>query len=167
VYYVIIIIILLSRDVLASEVVLTKCKPISYAYVNIEPFNADRSFFKSKPTNFKSDKSKEEEEYWLTYNDKLPLKYNIHYKCTFLKNNDWDVANDAKIKNAKYFILNNGMKNLVLNLIYQGYQQQTYYFNLDDKGNGYMSMVNTRWSSVGDIMNDQSLYFHKCKGVKQ
>lgn len=154
-------------NVFASEQLLTKCKVINYAYVHLESFNADRSFLKPNPTNYESGTQSTKEEYWLTFDNdkKLPLKYNIYYKSLLQPDNNWNIADDIKTKKARYFIFNDNVHNLVLNLVYLGVQQRTYHFNLDVKYNGHMVLTDVRWKSWLDIINGSSLYFCECKGA--
>lgn len=92
---------------------------------------------------------------------------NLYYKSKKNPDLNWDVKNIEKADGTKILFMNDDPQNLVLKTFSIKFsQEQTYYFNLNNKGNGFMSMINMRWNSFLDSINGQSLYFCTCKGLK-
>jgi len=160
-YYVIIFILCLSCNVFASDQLMTVCHVMKNTYVHIAPYNSVHK--QDETTNYTTEEKKTGETYALLIEDN---KINIHYKS---KNNpvlNWSMNERLSRDNGELYILNKEPRNLILRTYYANQQEQIYYFNLDDNFNGYLTIVSTRWNSFLDCANNQSLYFHECKGVK-
>lgn len=84
--------------------------------------------------------------------------YNITYKGNY---GTWNMWEDFKKGESKITFLNEGNP-LIIRLFFPGVQEQTYYFNLDNLGNGTMTMVSTRWNSPMSSFNNQALFYAEC-----
>ncbi|NDA89743.1 MAG: hypothetical protein EBY20_02370 [Alphaproteobacteria bacterium] len=147
----------------------TICEVQKIAYVHIEPYNSKyKGVLKSNPTNFQIDEKPTGETYSLVLEERNNEKFiNLYYKSKKNPDLNWDVKNIEKADGTKILFMNDDPQNLVLKTFSIKFsQEQTYYFNLDNKGNGFMSMINMRWNSFLDSINGQSLYFCTCKGLK-
>jgi len=147
----------------------TICEVQKAAYVHIEPYNSKgKDILKSQPTNFKIDEKPTGESYSLILEKRNNEEFiNLYYKSKAFPNFNWDAKSIEKTDGTKIIFINDDPQNLVLKTFSTKFsQEQTYYFNLDDKGNGFMSMVNMRWNSFLDSINGQSLIFCICKGFK-
>jgi hypothetical protein len=148
--------------------IVTTCQVQKQVYIHIKPYDLKESVITSKPTSFNIDKNPTGETYSLVLekeNDKKSI--NLYYESKKFPVFNWNMIEEVDTKNGEFTILNEDAKNLVLNVFYNGFQQQTYYFNLDNKLDGFMTMVNTRWNSYLDSYNNQSLIFCTCKGFTQ
>lgn len=148
----------------------TICEVQKGSYVHIEPYNSKgKGILKSQPTSFKIDEKPTGETYSLVLEERNNEKFiNLYYKSKVFPNLNWDAKNVEKTDGTKLYFINDDPQNLVLKTFSTKFsQEQTYYFNLDDKGNGFMSMVNMRWNSFLDSINGQSLIFCTCKGFSQ
>lgn len=135
----------------------TTCEVQKGAYVHIDE---DHGTYKEiiKPTNFKVIKQATGETYSLVIENDI---INLYYKG---KDFSWNTK-DKEENNEVKFIYKNNLPNLVFKIISSKfYYEQTYYFNLDAKGNGFMSMINVRYNNP--FGNNQSLFFCTCKGFK-
>ncbi len=149
--------------------IITTCEVQKTIYFHIEPYDfKHKDIIKSEPTSFKIDEKPTAETYSLVLekeNDKKSL--NLYYESKKTPFFNWNMIEEVNTKNGEFTIFNEDAKNLVLNIFYNGFQQQTYYFNLNNKLDGFMSMVNTRWNSLLDSYNNQYLIFCTCKGFTQ
>ncbi len=146
--------------------VITTCEVQKVAYVHIEPYNSQyKDVFKSVPTSFSFEEKQNGETYSLVVETKDNEEFiNLYYKPQNKFNWEWNMLDIVKTDAVKVIFLNKDLHNLVLKTISPKFnQEQLYYFNLDHKGNGFMSMVNTRWNSFADLINNQSLFFCTCK----
>lgn len=146
--------------------VITTCEVQKIAYVHIEPYNSQyRDVFKSVPTSFSFKEEQNGETYSLVVETKDNEEFiNLYYKPQNKFNWEWNMLDIVKTDAVKVIFLNKDPHNLILKTISPKFnQEQVYYFNLDHKGNGFMSMVNTRWNSFADLINNQSLFFCICK----
>lgn len=146
--------------------IVTTCEVQKVAYVHIEPSNSQyKGLFKSVPTSFSFEEKQNGETYSLVVETKDNKEFiNLYYKSQNKFNWDWNMLDIIKTDDLKVIFLNKDTQNLVLKTISPKFnQEQVYYFNLDHKGNGFMSMVNTRWNSFADLINNQSLFFCVCK----
>lgn len=146
--------------------VFTICEVQKIAYVSIEPYNSKyKGLFKSKPTNFSFTEKPSGETYSLALETKDNQEFiNLYYKSKTNPALNWNMQDIIESDNIKIIFLNKDPQNLVLKSISLKYNyEQVYYFNLDHKGNGFMSIVGTRWNSFADLINNQSLFFCACK----
>lgn len=146
--------------------VVTICEVQKSAYVQIEPYNSKyKGLFKPRPTSFSFTEKPNGETYSLVLETTDDEEFiNLYYKSKTNPALNWNMQDVIQSDNIKIIFLNKDPQNLVLKSISPKYnQEQVYYFNLDHKGNGFMSMVNIRWNSFVDLINGQSLFFCACK----
>ena len=148
----------------------TTCEVQKAAYVSIEPYNSKgKGILKSKSTSFKIDNSTGE-TYSLVLEKRNNEEFiNLYYESKLSPHFNWDTKSLENIDGTELIIIANddNPQNLVLKTVSTKFNlEQTYYFNLDKKGNGFMSMVSTRWNSFLDSINSQYLIFCTCKGLK-
>lgn len=146
--------------------VFTICEIQKSVYVHIEPYNSKyKGLFKPTPTTFSFTEESSGETYSLVLETKDNEEFiNLYYKSKVNPTLNWNMRDIIQSDNVKIIFLNKEPQNLLLRSISPKYnQEQVYYFNLDHKGNGFMSMVNTRWNSFADLINNQSLFFCVCK----
>lgn len=146
--------------------IFTICEVKKTVSLHIVPFNSEyKDIFKAS-TNFSLNQELTGETYSLVF-EKIANKkaVNLYYKSKKYPDLNWNIWENINTQNVKFSVLNETTpENLILNVFYEGVQQQTYYFNLDGNGNGFLSIVNTRWSSMFNAHNNQTLYFCTCKG---
>jgi len=152
--------------------IFTTCEVQKEAYVRIEPYNSKgKGILKSQPTSFKIDEKPTGETYSLVLEERNNEKFiNLYYKSKLSPHFNWDTKSLENIDGTKFLIIANDddPQNLVLKTVSTKFNlEQTYYFNLDKKGNGFMSMVSTRYNSFLDSINSQYLIFCTCKGFNQ
>jgi hypothetical protein len=146
--------------------IVTICEIQKSVYVHIEPYNSKyKGLFKHTPTSFSMEEKPSGESYSLVLETKDNKEFiNLYYKSKINPSINWNMQDIIQTDNVKIIFLNKDEQNLVLKSISSKYnQEQIYYFNIDHKGNGFMTMVNTRWSSFADLINNQSLFFCTCK----
>ncbi len=113
----------------------------------------------NKPeATFELDEKPTGETYRLIINKKGRI--NIEYKSKANPFLDWDLISEMKKDNVRFNMLRDEKYNLVFMLTYLPFQIRTFYFDLDTSGNGFLSIVESRW--VG-IVKYQGLTFCICK----
>lgn len=146
--------------------IFTICEVQKTVSVHIVPFNYKYKDILKTSTNFSLNEELTGEIYSLVF-EKIANKkaVNLYYESKKYPDLNWNIWENINTQNVKFSMLNETIpENLILNVFYEGVQQQTYYFNLDGNGNGFLSIVNTRWKSMFDAHNNQTLYFCTCKG---
>jgi len=141
----------------------TTCVVQRGVYVHIDQYHLhEDKIYKdiSKPTNFQIIDKPTGETYSLVV-EKADKKQTIHIYYSgeyFLWN-----TKEREYENKAKLVYTNDLPNLVFKIIDSKFNyEQTYYFNLDTQGNGFMSVINIRYNNP--FGNNQSLFFCSCKG---
>lgn len=151
-----------------NQEIISVCTQKKSTYVHI---NTSFSLDPKDKTSFETEEKETGETYTLTKfikakDDLERLKmfelrnYNIIYKGKYGTSSLWDHYFTQK-DGIQVNFLSEGNP-LIIRRFYPGVQEQVYFFNLDNLGNGTMTMVSTRWNSPMSAANNQALFYAEC-----
>lgn len=153
-----------SHDVLARDKEkIIICTIQKTAYVNMPSILEDKvqKLLQVKQPFFQLETKEGNEIYTLKIREQISqdFTFNLSYRET--KNNlSWEINDQIKRFHGKTEILHSNQCNFVLRFSYPN-SQQVYFFSLDAKDNGFLTITNTRWDDP--FANNQSIYFGECK----
>ena len=143
-------------NVIANPLVISKC----ITDRNVFFHKQSSSVLKKSATPSKLDMMGDSESYTLTIDKTRGL--NIYYKSKLTPQFNWNALKDIKEKNSVLTVLEFEPSAKIIQLYYPGFQIMVFYFYLDQRGNGSLTISSIRWNSPMDSYNNHSLIYCVC-----